>query len=170
MSRSRSNSSSSSSSDSSDGHRPFGQRAQAARNLGTATLIQMAQSVIATLSPPPQEPEHENSPLLSLHSRSKSKQSNPKVRAIVWAALTSVTLAALVILLGFQHALPNVVVTWLGGLPSDPLAAALVILDEAPVIVSHFKSYLMPCSHYASGRTHWQVAKHIFSQTADHAP
>ena len=69
-------------------------------------------------------------------------ESNPKVRGIVWGALTSLLLVALVLLVGFQGIFGDSFAEWLGVLPKDPMLAALAILDKAPVIVS---GSLLPC-------------------------
>ena len=69
-------------------------------------------------------------------------ESNPKVRGIVWGALTSLLLVALVLLVGFQGIFGDSFAEWLGVLPKDPMLAALAILDKAPVIV---RGSLLPC-------------------------
>lgn len=60
---------------------------------------------------------------------------NPKVRGIVWGALTLLLLVALVLFVGFQEIFSDCFAGWLGVLPKDPMLAALAILDRAPVIV-----------------------------------
>jgi membrane dipeptidase len=70
-------------------------------------------------------------------------QSNPKVRGIVWGALTSLFLVAVVLLVGFQGIFGDSFAEWLGVLPKDPILAALAILDKAPVIV---RGSLLPCN------------------------
>lgn len=49
--------------------------------------------------------------------------------------LTVLFVAALVVVMLFQHLLLNSFYPWLGLLPNDPMLAALAILDKAPVIV-----------------------------------
>jgi len=58
-----------------------------------------------------------------------------KTRGAVWGGLTFVFVAALVLVLFFQHLLPGAFYPWLGLLPKDPSLAALRILDNAPIIV-----------------------------------
>ena len=70
-------------------------------------------------------------------------ESNPKVRGIVWGALTSLLVVALVLLVGFQGIFGYSFAEWLGVLPKDPMLAALAILDKAPVIV---RGSLLPCN------------------------
>ena len=70
-------------------------------------------------------------------------ESNPKVRGIVWGALTSLLLVALVLLVGFRGIFGDSFAEWLGVLPKDPMLAALAILDKAPVIV---RGSLLPCN------------------------
>lgn len=69
-------------------------------------------------------------------------ESNPKVRGIVWGALTSFVLVALVLLVGFQGIFGDSFAEWLGVLPKDPMLAALAVLDKAPVIV---RGSILPC-------------------------
>jgi membrane dipeptidase len=70
------------------------------------------------------------------------RESNPKVRRIVWGALTLLLLVAIVLLVGFQGIFSDSFAEWLGALPKDPTLAALAILDKAPVIV---RGSLLPC-------------------------
>lgn len=70
-------------------------------------------------------------------------ESNPKVRGVVWGALTSLLLVALVLLVGFQGIFGDSFAGWLGVLPKDSMLAALAILDKAPVIV---RGSLLPCN------------------------
>ena len=62
-------------------------------------------------------------------------ESNPKVRGVVWGALTLLFFVGLVLLVGFQEMFGDAFAGWLGVLPKDPMLAALAILDKAPVIV-----------------------------------
>ncbi|KAJ3800332.1 membrane dipeptidase-domain-containing protein [Lentinula aff. detonsa] len=64
---------------------------------------------------------------------------NITVRSVVWGLLTTLTAAALVVLLFFQDHLPDNVKTlpWVGGEPKDSMIAALAILEKAPVIDGH---------------------------------
>ncbi|KAJ8696688.1 hypothetical protein PTI98_006536 [Pleurotus ostreatus] len=67
----------------------------------------------------------------------KETQPNSKTRAAVWGVLTLLFVIGLVPLLAFQDKLPEELFPWLGRLPSDPMLAALSILDKAPVIDGH---------------------------------
>lgn len=58
-----------------------------------------------------------------------------KTRRIVWGLLSLVFLAALVVLLCFQHLLWDSFYPWLGLLPRNTTLATLAILENAPVIV-----------------------------------
>ena len=63
-------------------------------------------------------------------------ESNPKVRNVVWGALTLIFVVALVLFVGFHGVFSNSFAEhWLDVLPKDPTLAALAILDNAPVIV-----------------------------------
>jgi hypothetical protein len=127
--------------------------ASASANFATAKLIQAAQSYIAgpdghdERSPLLQQDHHHHHhhrPHLphihsshSHHSHApKQPPQDPRPRAFVWAALTVLTIITLVLLLPLQTILPDALRVWTGTLPSDPLRAALVILDRAPIIVS----------------------------------
>lgn len=79
----------------------------------------------------------ETSPLLDRQDTDELApcKSNPKVRGIVWGALTLLFLVVLVLLVGFQGIFGDPFAEWLGVLPKDPMLAALAILDKAPVIV-----------------------------------
>lgn len=59
-----------------------------------------------------------------------------KARRVVWGLLTLLFIAAGVLLVGFAENLGDAWAPWVGKLPKDPMAAALTILDKAPVIVS----------------------------------
>ena len=87
----------------------------------------------------------ETAPLLATDSQDADQlipyEPNPKVRGIVWGALTSLFLVALVLLVGFPGIFGDA--EWLGALPKDSMQAALVILDKAPVIV---RGSLLPCN------------------------
>ncbi|KAJ6497811.1 membrane dipeptidase-domain-containing protein [Mycena sanguinolenta] len=60
-----------------------------------------------------------------------------KMRAYVWAVLTTIFAAGLVVLLIFPHVLPDSLAPLVGRLPKDPMRAALVILNDTPVIDGH---------------------------------
>jgi len=85
----------------------------------------------------------ERSPLLSNdeegqngHGEHSAPPANPKTRGTVWGLLTLAFIAALVVLIGFEHKLGDSFKAWLGILPKDPMRAAYMIMDKAPVIVS----------------------------------
>lgn len=88
----------------------------------------------------------ETAPLLATEHQDADElapcEPNPRVRGIVWGALTSLFLVALVSLVGFQGIFGDSFAEWLGVLPKDPMLAALAILDKAPVIV---RGSLLPC-------------------------
>ncbi|KAG5646836.1 hypothetical protein DXG03_002213 [Asterophora parasitica] len=94
----------------------------------------------SSLLPNP-SPHHDEE---SGHGQSKATQfeSNPRTRGIIWGTLTVVFVAGLFLLLGFQHLLEDKLYPLFGGLPKDPLLAALAIMDKAPVIVGAVLSYL----------------------------
>jgi len=87
---------------------------------------------------------NETSPLLNnghrqdaeVHRPRDAQTSNPKARIVVWGTLTLVFLIMLVILLAFQDILGDGIKSILGIMPKDPMRAAFVILDKAPIIVS----------------------------------
>lgn len=62
------------------------------------------------------------------------KESN--ARRVVWGVLMLLFIGAGVLLVGFAGSLGDAWAPWVGQLPKDPMAAALTILDKAPVIVS----------------------------------
>ncbi|KAL0072756.1 hypothetical protein AAF712_000519 [Marasmius tenuissimus] len=91
---------------------------------------------------------HESNPLLP---RSHPPE-NSKPRVVVWSILTTLTLVALVVFLFFQDALPDSLklVPWIGGDVKDPMAAALAILDKAPVIDGHIDLPIVARGRYAN--------------------
>lgn len=70
------------------------------------------------------------------HVNSDDKEGNTRARKIVWTSLTLLFVAALVFFLGFVQLLSDKLAPWIGLLPKDPHKAALVIMKQAPVIVS----------------------------------
>ncbi|KAF5345322.1 hypothetical protein D9758_008491 [Tetrapyrgos nigripes] len=125
--------------------------AAAARHLALAILIGYLQdfwtwlsnfSIMPSAETPPVSATERSSLLSRIHSHHSSPQTNPpnpKTRSVVWSALTTFTVAALIVLLFFRDSLPDM---WklsplLGGNPKDPMLAALGILDKAPVIDGH---------------------------------
>ncbi|SRR5260221_1676544 len=76
---------------------------------------------------------------------------NPKARMTVWTVLTVVFILMLVILLKFQDVLSDGIKSALGILPADPMNAAHVILDKAPVIVcpsNRFRRLQTYCGYF----------------------
>jgi len=90
----------------------------------------------------------ESAPLLSANGNNEETNrrrprgalptGNPKARMTVWTVLTLLFILMLVILLKFQDVLSDGIKSALGILPTDPMKAAHVILDKAPVIVCLF--------------------------------
>lgn len=56
-------------------------------------------------------------------------------KKVVWTMLTVLFIAALVYFLGFVQLLSDNLAPWVGLMPKDPHKAALVIMQQAPVIV-----------------------------------
>ncbi|RDB24780.1 hypothetical protein Hypma_007998 [Hypsizygus marmoreus] len=77
-------------------------------------------------------------------------EANSKTRGIIWGALTLIFIVGLVLLLFFQHLLVDSFYSWLGVLPRDPVLAALVILDKAPVIDGHIDLPIITRFKYAN--------------------
>ncbi|KDR75299.1 hypothetical protein GALMADRAFT_69280 [Galerina marginata CBS 339.88] len=95
----------------------------------------------------------ENSPLLANgheETAEHRRESNPKVRGIVWGSLTLLLLAALVLLVGFESSFGDAFAPWLGKLPKNPELAALAILDKAPVIDGHIDLPILVRSRYGN--------------------
>ncbi|KAF9453941.1 hypothetical protein P691DRAFT_657111 [Macrolepiota fuliginosa MF-IS2] len=81
------------------------------------------------------------------------KEESTRSRKIVWTGLTLVFIAALVFLLGFTHLLSDTVAPWIGLLPKDPHKAALVIMQQAPVIDGHIDLPILIREAYANNVT-----------------
>lgn len=96
----------------------------------------------------------ETSPLIAggsngnYHNDSESQEaraeSNSKSRMIVGGLVALLFLAALILFVGFEDKLAPYVGPWIGTLPKDPLLAANLILEKAPVIVSG-QPFSSPC-------------------------
>ncbi|KAF8893916.1 membrane dipeptidase-domain-containing protein [Infundibulicybe gibba] len=103
---------------------------------------------------------HEASPLLRSHSDSSSTQerqrqqtpceADPKTRAAVWGTLTLFFVVALIVVLGFPNKLGEIFDPLLGKLPRDPMKAALVMMDQAPVIDGHIDLPILARWKYAN--------------------
>ncbi|KAF4598480.1 hypothetical protein EYR38_006882 [Pleurotus pulmonarius] len=140
MPRQRSGSQSSSDS-SSSGHGQSGttRGSQAAARMTMAVILGVTQSVLFRMN----DDDNERTHLLGQGDQNghdgtdgnKETQPSSKTRAVVWGVLTLLFVIGLVPLLAFQNKLPEELFPWLGRLPSDPMLAALSILDKAPVIV-----------------------------------
>ncbi|KAE9408614.1 hypothetical protein BT96DRAFT_953890 [Gymnopus androsaceus JB14] len=75
---------------------------------------------------------------------------NTRVRSIVWGVLTLLTTAVLVVMLFFLDDLPDSLKSWAGGEPSDPMFAALSILDKSPIIDGHIDLPILARYRYAN--------------------
>ncbi|KAF8230218.1 hypothetical protein L208DRAFT_1283261 [Tricholoma matsutake] len=73
-----------------------------------------------------------------------------KTRRIVWGLLSLVFLAALVVLLCFQHLLWDSFYPWLGLLPRNTTLATLAILENAPVIDGHIDLPILARHRFAN--------------------
>jgi membrane dipeptidase len=73
-----------------------------------------------------------------------------KARRVVWGLLTLLFIAAGVLLVGFAETLGDAWAPWVGKLPKDPMAAALTILDKAPVIDGHIDLPILVRAKYAN--------------------
>jgi len=99
---------------------------------------------------------NEASPLLGSHGDSGQPGSQGEVhnglraRRIVWTTLTVLVLASLVFLVGFVHLLSDKIAPWIGLLPKNPDKAALVILEQAPVIDGHIDLPNLVRAQYAN--------------------
>lgn len=108
-----------------------------------AVILGLAQSLLYTTT-------NETTPLLENGNGAHVEETRPSrhnllVRAIIWTLLTLLFIVGLVVVLIFQDKLPDSLYPWLGRLPKDPMAAALIIMDKAPVIVrSQYMSKMKP--------------------------
>ncbi|KAG7449584.1 uncharacterized protein BT62DRAFT_593859 [Guyanagaster necrorhizus] len=137
-----SHSSDSSASSNVDSTRPRFPSRWAVHRIGAAVVTQVLARM--SLSPVKQheDPELPGPYITESTSLLNSKQetpceANPRTRGAVWSALTTLMVAALVVLFFFQDSLPDGIAPWLGALPKDPMLAALKILERAPVIDGH---------------------------------
>ncbi|KAH8827962.1 membrane dipeptidase-domain-containing protein [Flagelloscypha sp. PMI_526] len=76
-----------------------------------------------------------------------------KTRAIIWSILTALFIAALVIALAYSNLIALAFYPWIGILPTDPMLAALAVLDKAPVIDGHIDLPILIRSLYANNAT-----------------
>lgn len=96
----------------------------------------------------PTNGSHEASPLLSTGNHREHLthcEADPKTRGVVWGVLTTVFVVTLLVLVNFPDWVGECFYPWLG-LPKDPMMAALVILDRAPVIVCCLP--ILVCLHH----------------------
>ncbi|KAF9047370.1 membrane dipeptidase-domain-containing protein [Panaeolus papilionaceus] len=102
----------------------------------------------------------ETSPLIAggsngnYHNDSESQEaraeSNSKSRMIVGGLVALLFLAALILFVGFEDKLAPYVGPWIGTLPKDPLLAANLILEKAPVIDGHIDLPILARMKYAN--------------------
>jgi membrane dipeptidase len=76
-------------------------------------------------------------------------------RKIVRTNLLLLFIAALVFFLGFAHLFNDELGPWTGKLPKDPHKAALIIMQQAPVIVRTLFVFGSHQTNGMKGRTHW---------------
>ncbi|KAH6914228.1 dipeptidase [Coprinopsis sp. MPI-PUGE-AT-0042] len=170
MARSRSSSSSSSSSGSSDGskkkpnwwQRMKGQKSNenassssALQTGGAALLIGAAQGLLK----PNDDNRHqqdsathsnETSPLLpSSNANGQTHVERSKAHVVVGTSLTALFLVVLTLMLVFED-LHDSIGPWFGAIPKDPSLAALVILQNAPVIDGHIDLPYLLRERYAN--------------------
>lgn len=104
---------------------------------------------------------NEASPLLGSQGDTRQPTSQGEIqhngglraRRVAWTTLTVLFVASLVFLLGFVHLLSDKIAPWLGLLPKNPYKAAVVILEQAPVIVRfNFNKFIFNISveHYST--------------------
>ncbi|KAJ7690666.1 membrane dipeptidase-domain-containing protein [Mycena rosella] len=84
-----------------------------------------------------------------------------KARIAVWAVLTTVFAVSLVFLLGFPQLFPDALAPLFGKLPRDPTRAALVILDNAPVIDGHIDLPILLRMLYANNVSAVDLTKEL---------
>ncbi|KAJ7594692.1 membrane dipeptidase-domain-containing protein [Mycena floridula] len=152
--------SSSRSSDSSH-HRHHGVSVSAVAKLGVAKAIQGIQGLMAPTDHHRGDSDHEHSERSSLlHGHlphigrhKKKKYADPRTRLWVWSIFTLCTLALLVVVLAFPGSLPPIVAGWLGFMPRDPMAAAMVVLHKAPVFDGHIDLPILVRSLYRNNVT-----------------
>ncbi|KAJ7078838.1 membrane dipeptidase-domain-containing protein [Mycena belliarum] len=116
-------------------------QSRSSRDALNQAILGLGKSYLSSFSDPDADLDNgtpaESTPLLP-QSAAPQKTADPnKTRAAVWAGLTSVFAAALIVLLCFPHLLPDALAPLVGRLPRDPTRAALAILSKAPVIDGH---------------------------------
>ncbi|KAJ7072556.1 membrane dipeptidase-domain-containing protein [Mycena amicta] len=73
-----------------------------------------------------------------------------RTRGVVWAVLTTVFAASIIILVAFPQLVPDALAPLVGRLPKDPLRAALHILERAPVIDGHIDLPILLRERYSN--------------------
>ncbi|PPQ98387.1 hypothetical protein CVT24_004066 [Panaeolus cyanescens] len=126
-------------------------KSEALKTAGQAILLSAAQKILpstpmTTNNYNPNPGGSERSPLLAsgngnghhndAESQTAKDESNSKGRLIVGGLVALLFLLALILFVGFEDKLAPYIGPWIGTLPKDPLLAANIILDKAPVIVS----------------------------------
>ncbi|KAJ7128954.1 membrane dipeptidase-domain-containing protein [Mycena crocata] len=106
----------------------------------------------------------ESSALLPQHAKSAADDENRvgRTRATVWAALTTLFAAALIVLLCAPQLLPDAWAPLLGSLPRDPMRAALRILDNAPVIDGHIDLPILLRAAFANNVSAVDLTKEFY--------
>ncbi|TFK74545.1 hypothetical protein BDN72DRAFT_833025 [Pluteus cervinus] len=150
-----------------------GQQTVVATNLvqNKKALVGLAQHLLTPASPSSRGYEYingsnpglnESSPLLQSpngngddgeQGKLDPDEANPRTRAVVWGILTLVFVSGLVVMLCFEDTVAELFQPWLGILPRDPKAAALMILDRAPVIDGHIDLPYLTREYFANNVT-----------------
>lgn len=104
--------------------------------------------------------ENEASPLFrgDYNVRTSRKGSGTMTRKIVRTNLLLLFIAALVYFLVFAHLFNDKIGPWTGKLPKDPHKAALVIMQQAPVIVRTVSVSGFHQTDGMEGRAHWSAS------------
>lgn len=100
--------------------------------------------------------EHSRPPLTDIDGSEDivlDKKPITQSRKVVWTMLTVLFIAALVFFLGFVQLLSDNLAPWVGLMPKDPHKAALVIMQQAPVIDGHIDLPIVIREHFANNVT-----------------
>jgi membrane dipeptidase len=115
----------------------------ALQTAGAALLIGAAQSLLKPDDDNSRQQDptsHETSPLLpssnsGANANGQGHVERSRAHAVVGGSLTALFIIVLTLMLVFED-LHDSIGPWFGAIPKDPSLAALVILQNAPVIVS----------------------------------
>ncbi|TFK25566.1 dipeptidase [Coprinopsis marcescibilis] len=153
-----------------DGASSSSSASEAARAARNAVILGLVQNILPSHSSNPEAPKvqsthstisngsrNESSPLLPTANSNGNNQdheqtaceANPRVRSIVWGtlmALFAIVLTLILVLEDFHDS----VGPWFGAIPKDPVLAALVILDHAPVIDGHIDLPILVRGRFAN--------------------